>query len=178
MDNLSGQPAPQVSLRLATWDDVPAMYEIGADPVACEMAGVKPRTREAFEARWREVLADPKIHARVIEVVEPTATGGSANASGQRAFAGSISVFQAPGETRDSIGYWLARPFWGLGIASRALAMFLSLEPRRPLHATASMSNVASQRVMLKNGFRLVRRYRTEETERLMARETGEFILD
>lgn len=158
------------------------MYEIGADPVACEMAGVKPRMREAFEARWREVLEDPKIHARVIEVVVPTGhelqSDRSPVAPARLAFAGSISVFQAPGEMRDSIGYWLARPFWGMGIASRALAMFLSLEPRRPLHATASMSNIASHRVMQKNGFRLVRCYQSDETDRLMARQTGEFLLE
>lgn len=148
------------------------MFAIGCDPVACEMAGVKPRTREVFEARWREVFADPKISTRVIEVV------GAGNA---REFAGSISVFQAPsesgGESRDNIGYWLAREHWGKGIASRAVAMFLLEEKRRPLHATAAMTNLASHRVLSKNGFVFAGSHMGTETERYMAREVGEFVL-
>lgn len=146
------------------------MFEMQSDPPANQLAGVKPRTREAFMARWRDVLVDPAINPRVIEIVTP--------GDGPHEFAGTISVFQAPNETRDSIGYWIARPHWGKGIASRALERFLREEPRRPLHATASMSNLASHRVMLKNGFRLVRRYLSEESDRLMARETGEFVLE
>jgi RimJ/RimL family protein N-acetyltransferase len=149
------------------------LFEIGSDPLACEMAGVKPRTREAFMTRWKEVLADPAINTRVIEIAA-TRVGGA----GELEFAGSISVFQAPGEARDSIGYWLAREYWGRGIASRALAMFLHDEPRRPLHATAAMTNIASHRVLLKNGFRLVGTRMGEETDRYMAREIAEFVLE
>jgi RimJ/RimL family protein N-acetyltransferase len=145
------------------------MHEIGCDPVACEMAGVKPRTREAFVARWEQIFADPRINTRVIEVIAP---GGS------KEFAGSISVFQAPGESRDSIGYWIARPHWGRGVASHALAMFLTQEARRPLHATASTQNLASLRVLEKNGFRLVRRFQGEETDRYLAREVADFVLE
>jgi RimJ/RimL family protein N-acetyltransferase len=160
----------EISLRPPTWDDVPLMFEIGCDPVACEMAGVKPRTREAFVARWKEIFADPAINTRVIEVIAPVTDAAE--------FAGSISVFQAPGESRDSLGYWIARPYWGRGIASHALAMFLTQERRRPLHATASMQNLASHRVLIKNGFYLVKQYSGEETDRYLAREVGEFVLE
>jgi len=40
------------------------------------------------------------------------------------------------------------------------------------------MTNLASHRVMLKNGFRLVGRYLSEESDRLIARETAEFVLE
>ena len=164
------QSTIEVSLRRPTLDDLPAMFEIGADPVACEMAGVKPRTREVFMARWKDVLADPAINSRVIEV--------SRAGADRPEFAGSISVFQAPEETRDSIGYWIARPHWGKGIASRALEMFLKEEPRRPLHATASVANRASLRVLERHGFRVVGSRMGEETDRYMAREVGEFVLE
>jgi RimJ/RimL family protein N-acetyltransferase len=141
------------------------------------MAGVKPRTLDAFMARWKVVLVDPAINAQVIEIITPDPDRG-VGGCGAREFAGTISVFQAPGETRNSIGYWLARAHWGKGIASRALEMFLKEEPRRPLHATASMTNLASHRVMLKNGFRLMNRYLSDESDRLMPRETGEFVLE
>ena len=51
------------------------------------------------------------------------------------------------------IGYWLGRPFWGRGVASRALVDFVSQIPRRPLHAYVAKSNVASIRVLEKCGF-------------------------
>jgi RimJ/RimL family protein N-acetyltransferase len=156
------------------WDVVPLLYEIGIDPIACELAGVKPRTREAFITRWKDVLADPAINCQVIQIITPSPDSAAATPE----FAGSVTVFQAPGETRNSIGYWLAREHWGKGIASRALCMFLQIEPRRPLHATASMTNLASHRILLKNGFRLVRQYLSPESDRLLARQTGEFILE
>lgn len=165
------RPALEITLRRPTWEDVPVMHEIGTDPAANEMAGTKPRTREAFLARWKEVLADPAVNSRVIEI-------RPAGSTGPREFAGTVNVFQAPGETRDSLGYWVARPHWGKGIASRALAMFLLEEPRRPLHATAAMTNGASIRVLTRNGFRLVRTFKGEETDRYLAREVGEFLLE
>lgn len=164
----------EISLRRPTWDDVPAIFEIVSDPAGNLMARTKPRTREAFMERWKVVLADPAINAQIIEIVPQ----GPGAAAGAREFAGTISVFQPPGGTRHEIGYWIARPHWGKGIASRALEMFLEEERRRPLHATASMTNLASHRVMLKNGFRLVGRYQSEESDRLMARETAEFVLE
>lgn len=160
----------EIALRRTALDDLQAIFEIGSDPLACEMAGVKPRKHEEFFARWKVVIVDPAINSMVIEIIT--------RPNGRREFAGSISVFQVPGETRNSIGYWIARPHWGKGIASRALELFLKGEPRRPLFATASMSNLASHRVMLKNGFRLVHRYHSPESDRLLARETGEFVLD
>ncbi|MFZ4573801.1 MAG: GNAT family N-acetyltransferase [Phycisphaerales bacterium] len=170
----SSPPALGISLRHPTWDDVPALFEILSEPLGNQMAGIKPRTREAFFARWKDVLADPAINSRVIEIVTPGVEGGGA----RRELVGSINVIQVPGEARDNIGYWIAREHWGKGIASRALAMFLKEEPRRPLHATASMANPASHRVMLKNGFRLVGSHITAESDRLVARETGEFVLE
>lgn len=157
-----------------TWDDIPLMYEIGTDPASCEMAGVKPRTWNAFEERWKAIFADPAVSTRIIEIIAPE-PGGAAT---RREFAGSISVFQAPGEDRDSIGYWIARAHWGKGIASRALALFLAQEPRRPLYATAATTNLASLRVLDRNGFKLVRTFVGEETDRYLAREVAEFVLD
>lgn len=153
------------------------LFEMVSEPQGNLMAGTKPRTREDFVARWKVVLADPAINAQIIEIITPGMGAGTSGVA-TREFAGTISVFQAPGQTRNEMGYWIARAHWGKGIASRALELFLLQEPRRPLHATASMTNLASHRVMLKNGFRLVRRYLSEESDRLMARETAEFLLE
>ncbi len=142
--------------------DLLTLYELQIDPESNQMAGTKPRTREAFFAVWERVLLDPNINSRVIEV------GG--------AIVGSVSCFQAEG--RDCVGYWIARSHWGRGIASRALPMFLADERRRPLHATAARANAASHRVLEKCGFRCVGFRMGEETDRFLAREIADFVLE
>ena len=58
------------------------------------------------------------------------------------------------GETE--ITYWLDRPFWGHGIATEALKLFLTVVPTRPLHARVASDNTGSRRVLAKAGFREV----------------------
>src|SRR5262245_2690502 len=128
-------PAPRsagvefLRLRPTTAADLPALFEMQTDAESNQMAGTKPRTREAFYAAWERNLADPTINSRVIEV------------RGEHGLevVGSIACFQADGH--DHVGYWIARAHWGKGFASRALVMFLAEERRRPLHATAARTN-------------------------------------
>ncbi len=54
------------------------------------------------------------------------------------------------------MGYWIGREFWGQGIASRALDLFLQEETRRPLYAHVAVHNLASRRVLEKCGFSMV----------------------
>ncbi len=61
------------------------------------------------------------------------------------------------------LGYWLAEPFWGKGIMSRAVAQmidfgFKNLDINR-IFARPFGSNLASQRVLEKAGFRLEGRF-------------------
>jgi RimJ/RimL family protein N-acetyltransferase len=51
------------------------------------------------------------------------------------------------------VGYWLGKAYWGRGIASSALALFLDDERHRPLLATVAAHNVGSRRVLEKAGF-------------------------
>ena len=64
------------------------------------------------------------------------------------------------------IGYWLGRAFWGRGIASAALAEFLPLVTERPVYGVVSEANVASRRVLERNGFVIAER---REAEPLLA---------
>lgn len=61
------------------------------------------------------------------------------------------------------LGYWLAEPFWGRGIMSKAIHMmieigFKSLAVTR-IYARPFGSNIASQRVLEKSGFVLEGRF-------------------
>lgn len=155
-----------IRLRRTTPDDLPALFEFQSDPEGNVLAGTKPRPRELFFAAWESHLANPGINGCVIET--ETADGTQ--------LVGSIACFQADGQ--NCVGYWIARHHWGKGIASRALALFLTQEPRRPLHATIASNNAASRRILEKCGFRCTGLRTGEETERYTAGEIADFILD
>ena len=62
------------------------------------------------------------------------------------------------------VGYWIGREYWGRGVASRALALFLMEVDERPLHAHVAAHNAGSIRVLEKCGFRVVRQQTIEES--------------
>jgi RimJ/RimL family protein N-acetyltransferase len=126
-----------VRLRPVEPGDLPHLYEMQLDPESNRMAATKPRTREAFDAHWAKILADPGLTAWAVLVGE--------------ALVGSISCFPADGE--DHVGYWIDRAHWGKGIAGRALHLLLREVTKRPLVATVATTNRASLRVLQKCGF-------------------------
>jgi RimJ/RimL family protein N-acetyltransferase len=154
-----------VRLRRVEPRDLGILYEIQAQPEGNEMAGTKPRTREAFFAVWDKHFADPGVSGWVIEL----------ESSGVPEIVGSVASFVAEG--RHCVGYWLAQAHWGKGIASQALTLFLALEVQRPLHATAAESNVASRKILEHCGFECVGSRFGEETERYLARKIVDFVL-
>ncbi|MFM9994643.1 MAG: GNAT family N-acetyltransferase [Phycisphaerales bacterium] len=158
--------ADVIRLRPTGPGDLPALFDMQTDPESNVMAGTKPRTREVFFETWERIFADPGVASRVIEI------------DGVRGpeIVGSIGCFQADGH--DCVGYWIARPHWGKGVASRALAMFLGEERRRPLHATTTRANAPSRRILEKCGFRCVGFRTGEETERFVAGEIADFVLE
>jgi RimJ/RimL family protein N-acetyltransferase len=58
------------------------------------------------------------------------------------------------------------------------VALFLTEEPLRPLHATTARANARSRRILEKCGFRCTGFRMGEETERFVAREIADFVLD
>ncbi len=159
-------PADEIRLRPVAHSDLPALFEMQTDPESNAMAGTKPRTREVFVSAWERNLVDPGVNARVIEI----------DGAGEPEIVGTISRFQADGH--DCVGYWIERAHWGKGIASRALMIFLDEERRRPLHATSARTNAPSRHILEKGGFRCVGYRMCEETDRFVAREIAEFVLD
>jgi RimJ/RimL family protein N-acetyltransferase len=54
------------------------------------------------------------------------------------------------------VGYWVGKPYWGQGVASEALSLYLQRRdfPKTPrIIAKVVKQNLGSQRVLLKNGF-------------------------
>ena len=100
------------------------------------MALFPAREREAFDAHWRRILADPSVTVRTIDY--------------DGAVAGNVGSWEQEG--RQLVGYWIGREFWGRGIATSALSQLVA-ELGRPLYAWVARSNLGSIRVLEKCGF-------------------------
>lgn len=130
-------------LREVRDEDLGVLFEQWADPVAMQMAAFTVpdhMERDAFERRWSRLRADHSVLTRAIVVDDEVAgTIGSWGDSDER-----------------EITYWVGRSYWGRGIATAAVGMFLAVERHRPLHARVAHDNVGSRRVLEKCGFRVV----------------------
>jgi RimJ/RimL family protein N-acetyltransferase len=137
---------------LLLWDveqrDLPILFEYQRDPDATQMAAFPARDWNSFIAHWTKILADITIIKKTILV------------NGE--VAGNIVSFEHDGQRE--VGYWLGKPFWGHGLATTALSMFLNHVQERPLYAYVAKHNRASRRVLEKCGFVL----RREEEEGYM----------
>ena len=125
-----------VTLRDVERDDLSVFFEHQLDPEATRMADFPSRDWEAFLAHWHSLLDDTIVKKTVLFWGEVAGNVVSFAHSGQR-----------------EVGYWIGRRYWGKGVATRALAAFLGLEPRRPLYAHVARHNAASLRVLKRCGF-------------------------
>lgn len=150
-----------IQLRDISPDDIPLLFLNEIDPESNRMAALVPRGREAFDAHWLKILSDPHVIAKAILV--------------DGRVAGDIGCFKA--EDGEMIGYRIAREYWGLGVATRALELLLQLNTRRPLYARVATHNKASIRVLEKCGFTFVSHERSPATERFLECEVALLIL-
>ena len=134
----AGGGTPEVRLRTVEDRDVDAFFDHQADPLATEMAAFPARTREQVAERWARLRADDNMTVRTVL------------ADGE--VAGNIGSWADDG--LQLVGYWIGRAWWGRGVATRALALFLHEVPVRPLHAHVAAHNLGSIRVLEKCGFR------------------------
>ena len=99
-----------------------------------------PTDRQAFNTHWKKLFKDPDIINKTVLYKDKVA--------------GVIAKFVMFGD--NEITYWIGRDYWGKGIATEALKIFLTDYKERPLHARAAHDNNGSIRVLEKNGFKKV----------------------
>ena len=136
-------PTGTIELRPVVESDLLLFYEHQLDPEASHMAAFKPRDHDAFMVHWRKIMGDDACIVRTILV--------------EGEVAGNVVSWEDAGVRE--VGYWIDKPFWGKGIATRALALYLELVPLRPLHAHVAAHNVGSIRVLEKCGFEISDRH-------------------
>jgi RimJ/RimL family protein N-acetyltransferase len=128
---------PKVMLRDVIESDLPIFLAHQLDPRATAMAAFPAREGDAHFAHWTKIMADGTNILKTILADEQVA--------------GNIVSWDASGQRE--VGYWLGREFWGQGIATRALELFLGEVATRPLYAHVVRHNRASRRVLEKCGF-------------------------
>lgn len=145
--SIKGSAFPEgVELRLVSESDLPFFYEHQLDPEAARMAAFTSRDHDAFNTHWRKIMSDDMAILRTIVV------------DGE--VAGNVVSWEQDGARE--IGYWIDKAFWGKGVATRALALYLDLVPVRPLRAHVAAHNVGSIRVLEKCGFSISDRQTTD----------------
>jgi RimJ/RimL family protein N-acetyltransferase len=128
-----------ISLRPVEEADVDIFYEHQADAGASAMAAFAARDRAAHFDHWsRNVLSNPGGVVRTVLV--------------DGVVAGNI-VSWVDADIGRLLGYWIGREFWGRGVATEAVRLYLTEVTERPTYAFVALHNVGSQRVLEKNGF-------------------------
>ena len=117
-----------------------------------------PSDLDSHTKHWEKILGDPETLNRTVladgEVV------------------GSVARYFMDGTAQ--VTYWIGSEFHNKSIATKALAQLLELDQSRPIEARTAFDNLASARVLEKNGFVVV----GEDTYFANARgaEIGEII--
>ncbi len=131
---------PEILLRDVIEDDLPCFFRHQRDPEAVRMAAFRPRDWEVFITHWKKILGDDSCITQAVIF--------------KGRLAGNVVCWGDPDERK--VGYWVGKEFWGKGVATAALSQFLQLVKTRPLFAYVAKHNVASLRVLQKNGFAVV----------------------
>ncbi|MEU0966916.1 GNAT family N-acetyltransferase [Streptomyces sp. NPDC005917] len=127
-----------VRLRPVRDDDLEIFLAYEHDPEAVRRSRFTPRPREAFLRHWKfNVLADAGCLVRTVLVDGEVGGNICSWWDGERRFT----------------GYWLGRAYWGRGVGSRVLALYLQEDAVRPLYADPFAGNTASVRLLEKSGF-------------------------
>ena len=137
-------------LREVEEADVEVFFAQEQDPEAARRANFTPRDHQSFADHWaRKILGDPSVRAQTVTL--DGATAGNLVAWWQH--------------ERRYVGYWLGREFWGRGVGTLALSLFLEQEKVRPLWADTDIGNVASQRLLRRCGFSEMETVRNADVE-------------
>jgi RimJ/RimL family protein N-acetyltransferase len=143
----------EVRLRDVEDADLEVFFAHQADPDAAYRARFPSRDRETFMTHWTtRVLGGPDSFVQTV-----TVDGDPA---------GNIVAWTEQG--RRFVGYWLGREYWGRGVGTRALALFLAREKTRPLFADPFEGNTASVRLLERCGFQRAGTVRYGDNEHIL----------
>jgi RimJ/RimL family protein N-acetyltransferase len=145
-----------VVLRPFAAADAPRVTELCGDRDIAQMTAVIPHP-------YLSGMAEAWIATHAQERDAGTAWNYAITRADDGLLVGAIGLYARP-DASDSFGYWVGRPFWGMGYATAAgraiVALAFTRQDRDELHATHLARNPASGRVMEKLGMTLARHER------------------
>lgn len=130
----------KILLRPVVASDLPILFQQQLETEAVALSAYPSKDRGEFMRHWEGILKNKNVTARSILYKEKVA--------------GHVISWKE-GKFEQRIGYWIGKEFWRRGIASAAVTEFLLLVKVRPLFAEVANHNLASKRVLEKNGFTL-----------------------
>lgn len=131
-----------VALRRTQPSDLDTLFEYQADDEAGRMAAfVNPtswKVKDAYRAKWEKLLQDDTINSWTI--------------LHDGVIVGSVGTWMMDGEPQ--ITYGIGKQFWGRGLATTAVELFLEKADIRPLYGRAAADNIRSIKILEKAGFK------------------------
>ena len=124
-----------IKLRPSVVADINNFFEYQLDTEANYLAAftAKDQTdKTAYLEQYTKLLYNPTVNMQTI-VVDSNVVG-------------TVTKFEINDETE--VAFWIDKPFWGQGIATKALKMFLDIETKRPIFGHAAFDNFGSQKVL------------------------------
>ena len=121
-------------------DDLDTLFQFQLDFEANYLAAFTPKDptdKIGYIEKYSRFLTDSTINMMTIKI--------------NNEIVGSISKFVMEGD--NEITYWIDKKYWGKGIATTALEMFLKIVSNRPLFGRVAYDNFGSQKVLEKAGF-------------------------
>ncbi|QDK70101.1 GNAT family N-acetyltransferase [Lactococcus protaetiae] len=131
----------KISLRTMTKEDLPIFYSWQLDESsrfqAAFMPEEKPESFDEFSKKWEQRFDDSTINAYVITLDEKSV--------------GMVGKYEQ--DELPEITYWIDRAFADQGITTEAVRLLIEKIKIRPIFASVAFDNIASKRVLEKNGF-------------------------
>ena len=130
----------EIALRKTEQADLETLFILQLDKKANYLAAFTakdPTDRLVYFEKWTKLISNPTINMKTVVINDLVI--------------GSVIKFEMEGEAE--ISYWIDRKYWGQGIATAALKVFLETEYLRPLHGRVAFDNFGSQKVLEKCGF-------------------------
>jgi [ribosomal protein S5]-alanine N-acetyltransferase len=129
-----------IKIRPTIIEDLDTLFLFQLDKEGGYLAAFMPEDpsdKTAYINKYTKLLADPTVNNQTI-ILNDTIVG-------------SIAKFVMNGDAE--LTYWIDRQFWGQGIATQALTLFLAIETNRPIFGRVAFDNFGSQKVLEKCHF-------------------------
>lgn len=129
-----------INLRPSVVGDINKFFEYQLDSEANYLAAFTakdPTDKTAYLEKYTKLLHDARVNMQTIVADD--------------IIVGTVTKFEINNEAE--VAFWIDKPFWGKGIATSALKMFLDIEAKRPIFGHAAFDNFGSQKVLEKCGF-------------------------